>query len=222
MCLCTLWNSHIFWTLARLHQLRAFWSTSHPLQNAHSIDHRIIMSQCLHGSQAGEKIAELHGFFRLGCVVSGRVPGWWIIPIPERLGCKPSWLTNSRGAMWYSIQSTVSCSLYDVTVYSIYMWNLDRKPHTNYCVSHEVLLDGSLLDSDPQKIRVTKAEKHPFCLWMNVSRMIQLKWSEVTSSENQKTDLDIHIKIRIISVFGWMPSMTFLIYFGIHWDFRTV
>ena len=57
---------------------------------------------------------------------------------------------------------------------------------------------------------------------MNVSRMIQLKWSEVTSSENQKTDLDIHIKIWIISVFVWMPSTTFLIYFGIHWDFRTV
>lgn len=114
------------------------------------IDHQIIMSQCLHGSQAGEKIAELHGCFKLGCVVCGRVPGWWMIPIPERLGCNPSWLTNSRGAMWYSIQSTVSCSLYDVAVYSIYMWNLDRKRHTNYCVSHEVLLDGSLLDSDPK------------------------------------------------------------------------
>lgn len=67
---------------------------------------------------------------------------WVVIPVG---------LPTQEEQCGISIQSTVSCSLYDVAVYSIYMWNLDRKRHTNYCVSHEVLLDGSLLDSDPKK-----------------------------------------------------------------------
>ena len=178
------------------------------------------MSKCLHGSQAGEKIAELHGFLKLGCVVSDRVLGWWMIPIPERLGCNPSWLTNSRGAVWHSIQSTVCCSIYDVSVYTIYMWDLDRKRHTNYCVSHEVLLDGSLLDSDPKKSGLGRQKNFlvafgwMFPEWFNSN---EVKWHP----QRIKKPL-VHMKIWIISGFGWMPSTTFLIYFGIHWDFRTV
>ena len=148
------------------------------------------MSQCLHGSQAGEKIAELHGSFKLGCVVSGRVPGWWMIPIPERFGCNPSWLTNPRGAMWYSIQSTVSCSLFDVTVKNIYMWNLDRKRHTNYCVSHEVLLDRSLLDADPKKSGLGQ-EGRKTSFWPSdecfQNDSTQMKWSDILRESKNRS-----------------------------------